>query len=82
VSCAKTSAGKITPASISTSEGGEEVFEESRSLLFKTLRVQRVYDKETNTVVYVSFSTRLDKSEDANKSRFKSSICAVNLNDE
>jgi catabolite regulation protein CreA len=82
VSCAKTSAGKITPASINTSEGGEEVFEESRSLLFKTLRVQRVYDKETNTVVYVSFSTRLDKSEDANKSRFKSSICAVNLNDE
>ena len=59
-----------------------QVFEEAKSILFKTLRVQRVYDAETNTVVYVSFNTRLDKSEDSNKSRFKSSICAVNLNDE
>ena len=58
------------------------MFEEAKSILFKTLRVQRVYDAETNTVVYVSFNTRLDKSEDSNKSRFKSSICAVNLNDE
>jgi catabolite regulation protein CreA len=40
---------------------GEEVFEESKSLLFKTLRVQRIYDKDKNTVVYVSFNTRLQK---------------------
>jgi hypothetical protein len=56
---------------------GEEVFEESKSLLFKTLRVQRIYDKDKKTVVYVSFNTRLDKNEDSNKSRFKSSICAI-----
>jgi catabolite regulation protein CreA len=78
VGCAKT--GKIEIAdNINTSMQGEEVFEESKSLLFKTLRVQRIYDKEKNTVVYVSFNTRLDKNEDSNKSRFKSSICAVNL---
>ena len=80
VGCAKTAAGKIEIAdNINTSMQGEEVFEESKSLLFKTLRVQRIYDKEKNTVVYVSFNTRLDKNEDSNKSRFKSSICAVNL---
>lgn len=78
VSCAKT--GKIQIAdNIALSKSGEEVFEESRSLLFKSLRVQRVFDQEKNTMVYVSFNTRLDKSDDGNKSRFASSLCAVNL---
>ena len=61
------------------SSAGEEVFEESKSLLFKTLRVQRIYDEETQTVVYVSFSTRLDKNDDTNAARFKSALCAVHL---
>merc|ERR1719491_1676422 len=78
VGCAKT--GTVSVAdNINMSKKGEEVFEESRLLLFKTLRVQRIYDKEKNTAVYVSFNTRLDKSSDSNKSRFKSSICVVNL---
>jgi len=64
---------------IDKSEKGEPVFEEKRSLLFKELRVQRIYDVEKNTVVYVSFNTRLDKSNDTNKSRFKSSITAISL---
>ena len=80
VACAKTVPGPIRVAdNIETGKGGEEVFEESKSLLFKTLRVQRIYDQEKNTVVYVSFNTRLDKNDDSNKSRFKSSICAVAL---
>ena len=79
VGCAKTSPTIEIADNINTSPQGEQVFEESKSLLFKTLRVQRIYDKEKNTVVYVSFNTRLDKNEDTNKSRFKSSICAVNL---
>ena len=33
------------------------------------------------TAVYVSYNTRLDKGDDSNKSRFKSSLCAVNLDD-
>jgi catabolite regulation protein CreA len=76
--CAKTGPIKIAD-NIATGTGGEEVFEESRSLLFKTLRVQRIYDADKKTVVYVSFNTRLDKSDDTNKSRFKSSLCAVSL---
>jgi catabolite regulation protein CreA len=78
VTCAKTGAVVIAD-NIAVGKGGEEVFEESKSLLFKTLRVQRIYDKEKNTVVYVSYNTRLDKNDDTNKSRFKSSVCAVYL---
>jgi CreA protein len=78
VACAKTGPVSIAD-NIAKGTGGEEVFEESKSLLFKTLRVQRIYDVEKKTVVYVSFNTRLDKSEDSNKSRFKSSLCAVSL---
>ena len=79
VGCARSSGSVSIADNINMTPQGEEVFEESKSLLFKTLRVQRLYDKEKNTVVYVSFNTRLDKNEDSNKSRFKSSICAVNL---
>lgn len=60
----------------------EEVFSEARSLLFKTIRVRRVYDKEANAIIYVSYSTRLTKNDDDNKSRFKSSLCAVPLDGE
>jgi len=63
------------PKLISLHTVTQEVFEESKSLLFKTLRVKRIYDKEKNTVVYVSFNT----NDDDNKSRFKSSICALGL---
>lgn len=80
VACART--GKVAIAdNINKSTGGEEVFKESKSLLFKDLKVQRIYDTDTNTVVYVSYNTRLVKNDDANKSRFASSLCAVNLND-
>lgn len=78
VGCTKTGMVKVAD-NIGLGPQGEEVFEESRSLLFKTLRVQRIYDKEKNTVIYVSFNTRLDKNSDTNKSRFKSSTCAVGL---
>mmetsp|Transcript_14305 Transcript_14305/g.39780 ORF Transcript_14305/g.39780 Transcript_14305/m.39780 type:complete len:243 (+) Transcript_14305:58-786(+) len=80
VSCAKTGPVSIAD-NIAKGKGGEQVFDESRSLFFKTLRVQRIFDEEKNTVVYVSYSTRLDKGDDTNKSRFKSSLCAVNLDE-
>ena len=78
VACAKTGPVKIAD-NINKSKGGEEVFQESKSLLFKSLRVQRIYDEATQTMVYVSYNTRLDKSDDSNKSRFSSGLCAVNL---
>lgn len=78
VACARSSKVSIAD-NIAKGPAGEEVFEESKSLLFKSLRVQRIYDEEANTMIYVSFNTRLDKSDDSNKSRFKSSLCAINL---
>lgn len=78
VGCAKT--GPVSVAdNIAVGKSGEQVFDEKKSLMFKSLRVQRIYDKEKNTAVYVSFNTRLDKNSDENKSRFQSNLCVVNL---
>jgi len=79
VTCVKNGKEIEIADNINKTEKGEAVFEEKRSLLFKELRVQRIYDEEKKTMVYISFNTRLDKSNDTNKSRFKSSICAVSL---
>lgn len=38
---------------------GEKVFDEHRSVLFKTLQVVRFFDRERNVLVYVSYSDRL-----------------------
>ena len=38
---------------------GDDVFKESRSLLFKHLQVVRFYDKPNNTLVYLSYSDRV-----------------------
>lgn len=38
---------------------GDEVFKESRSLMFKRLQVVRFYDKPNNTLVYLSYSDRV-----------------------
>jgi catabolite regulation protein CreA len=71
--------GPVKIGNIDKSRGGEEVFEESKNLFFKQIKVKRVLDPDTNTLIYVSFSTRLDKSGDENKSRFKSSLCSVHV---
>ena len=38
---------------------GEQVFDERRSLLFKTLQVVRFFDKQRNVLVYVAYSDRV-----------------------
>lgn len=40
-------------------EDGERVFDERRSLVFKTLRVVRFFDRERNVLVYVAYSDRV-----------------------
>ncbi|MBI1180108.1 MAG: hypothetical protein GC201_06080 [Alphaproteobacteria bacterium] len=40
-------------------EDKEEVFKESRSVLFKRLHVVRFYDRPNNTLVYLSYSDKL-----------------------
>ena len=43
---------------IDLSKGGEVIFRESKSILFKSLKVRRIYDKKSNTLMYVSYSTK------------------------
>ena len=43
--------------------------------------MRRIYDEDKKAAVYVSYNTRLDKNDDTNKSRFKSSLCVVGLED-
>jgi CreA protein len=38
---------------------GERVFDEHRSLVFKTLQVVRFFDRERKVLVYVSYSDRV-----------------------
>ena len=72
-------AAPLKLGSLDASAEGEDVVAESKSLLFKTLRVKRIVDKDANALIYVAFSTRLDKGDDSNKARFASSLCTVPL---
>jgi CreA protein len=38
---------------------GERVFDEHRSLVFKTLQVVRFFDRERNVLVYIAYSDRV-----------------------
>ncbi len=40
-------------------EEGEEVFKESRSLIFKKLQVVRFFDKKRNTLIYLVYSDKI-----------------------
>ena len=45
---------------------GERVFDERRSLLFKTLQVVRFFDKQRNVLVYVAYSDRVTEGSPKN----------------
>lgn len=58
VSCAQT--GPITfKGKIDADESGEEVFDESRSIIFKTLSINRLYDKVNGSLLYVARTTKI-----------------------
>ena len=46
---------------------GERVFDERRSLVFKTLQVVRFFDRERNVLVCVSYSVVLKKPQGGNE---------------
>lgn len=45
-------------AKIDKSKNGEKVFKASKSILFKSLKVRRIYDSEHKTLIYLSYSTK------------------------
>jgi CreA protein len=58
ISCRQT--GDITLAqlkSIDGSDSGEVVFNRSKSIFFKTLKIRRIFDKSSSTLIYLSYST-------------------------
>ena len=59
ISCRQT--GDITMAmieQIDKSKGGDLVFKKSKSILFKSLKVKRIFDQSTQTLIYIAFSTK------------------------
>lgn len=53
--------GPITIGDISTKAGGEEVFREGRSLIWKSLRVTRVYDGPNNALIYLAHAREIQQ---------------------
>ncbi|MFD3189927.1 CreA family protein [Sedimentitalea sp. HM32M-2] len=52
ISCRQT--GEITVGPIDRSDEGESVFSERRSVIWKSLRVKRIFDAENETLIYIS----------------------------
>jgi CreA protein len=57
VDCSQT--GPIVLNDIDEGPSGEAVFSESRSLIFKSLRVTRIWDKTNNMLVYLAHANEL-----------------------
>jgi CreA protein len=57
ISCRQT--GPITIGDIDMSKGGEEVFKQGLSLIWKKQVVNRIYDRENNTLIYLSHSRQI-----------------------
>jgi CreA protein len=68
--------GPITIGDINLNKGGEEIFKQSRSLIWKSLRVSRIYDAENNALVYLAHSRELQQGSG------KMSLSTVMLNGE
>jgi CreA protein len=59
ISCRQT--GEITSAmvaAIDKSKSGDVVFKKSKSIFFKSMKIRRVYDQQSQTLMYVSYSTK------------------------
>ncbi|CAD7037651.1 MULTISPECIES: CreA family protein [Pseudorhizobium] len=57
IACRQT--GPIEIGDIDLSRGGEEVFRQGRSLIWKDLLVKRIYDKTNDTLVYLAHSRQV-----------------------
>lgn len=57
IACRQT--GPIEIGDIDLSKGGEEVFRQGRSLIWKDLLVKRIYDKTNDTLIYLAHSRQV-----------------------
>ncbi len=59
ISCTQT--GPITLGDIERGKGGEQVFKESRSIILKSIRVTRVYDETSQTLIYLAHGSEVSQ---------------------
>jgi CreA protein len=57
IACRQT--GPVEIGDIELDEGGEEVFRQGRSLIWKDLLVKRIYDKTNDTLIYLAHSRQV-----------------------
>lgn len=57
IACRQT--GPIRIGDIDLSQDGEEVFRERRSIVFKSLRIKRIYDEPNRTLIYLAHAREL-----------------------
>ena len=57
IACRQT--GPIVMGDVSTSPGGEDVFGERQSLVFKSLRIKRIFDEGNQTLIYLAHARQL-----------------------
>jgi CreA protein len=59
ISCRQTGSISLDMISaIDKSPSGEVVFKSSKSILFKSLKIRRIWDAENKTLMYLSYSTK------------------------
>jgi CreA protein len=68
--------GPITIGDIQNRAGGEEIFKEGRSLIWKSLRVTRVYDQANNALIYLAHAREIQQGSG------KMSLSVVSLSGE
>ena len=59
IECSRT--GAITIGDIARGKAGEDVFSEGRSLIFKSLRVKRVFDETNGVLIYLAHANELSE---------------------
>ncbi len=59
IDCA--ASGPVTIGDINLGAGGEEIFEQNRSLIWKSLRVNRIYDQANNSMIYLSHARQVQQ---------------------
>ncbi len=60
ISCQAT--GPVIVGDIDLDRNGEEVFKEARSLIFKKLVVNRIYDRRNDSLVYLAHTRQVQQS--------------------
>lgn len=60
IACRQT--GPVVIGDIDLGRDGEEIFSARQSLIFKSIAVRRIYDRQNDTLIYVSYSRQIQEA--------------------